>query len=364
MPVLILAGDEDFEISRKVAQMKLDLLDPNWATINFQRLDNPDLKSVMDAAATVPFGPGNRVIIVDRCDFFTKKRAKGGTASGAAAKAPAKTGSKAKDKGEVDPEEFEAALANVHPLTYLIFACPHNFDSTLKISKAASKVAKVEAFPKEKYWPGSHNAKLASWCQKEAKRFKATIDDESIQYLLDSTEANLRQISAEIQKAAVAILPKTHISFATIVELSPHHSNVFELADRWISGKKGQALVSLDELLATQSGIPIIATLQTLLGKWIKMKVLCDKFNHELPGAPGIDRRELALPDLTRRVAAEMKAMPFVVERDLRKISHISTETLIAKREELIRLEYMLKTGQIPERHALELFVHAAPAAH
>jgi DNA polymerase-3 subunit delta len=361
MPVVILAGEEDFEISRRVVQMKAELLDPNWATINLQRLDNPDLKSVIDAAATVPFGPGNRVIVIDRCDFFTKKRAKSGTASGAAAKAGARPASKSKEKAEIDPENFEAALANVHPLTYLIFSCPHNFDSTLKLSKAASKVAKIEAFPKDKYWPGSHNAKLASWCQKEAKRCKATIDDEAIQYLLDSTEANLRQISAEIQKAAVTVLPKTHISFATIVELSPHRSNVFELADRWIGGKKGQALVSLDELLAQQSGIPILATLQTLLGKWIKMKILGDKFNSELPVGPGIDRRELSLSDLTRRVAAEMKAMPFVVERDLRKIAHIPTETLIAKREELIRLEFLLKTGQVPERHALELFVHAAP---
>jgi DNA polymerase III subunit delta len=359
MPVLILAGEEDFEIGRRVAQLKSELLDPNWATLNLQRLDNPDLKDVIDAAATVPFGPGNRVIVIERCDFFTKKRGgKGGTADGAAAKSK---GSKSKDKSEIEPEEFEAALAGVHPSTHLIFLCPHNFDSTLKLSKAAAKVAKLEAFTKEKYWPGSHNAKLSSWCQKEAKRFKATIDDDAIQYLLDSTEANLRQISQEIQKAAVAILPKTHISFATIVELSPHHSNVFELADRWITGKKGQALVSLDELLAQQSGIPILATLQTLLGKWIKMKVLCDKFNSEMPVGPGVDRREMSLPDLTRRVAAELKAMPFVVERDLRKIGHIPTETLIAKREELIRLEFLLKTGQVPERHALELFVHAAP---
>jgi DNA polymerase III subunit delta len=358
MPVVILAGEEDFEIGRRVAQLKADLLDPNWATVNFQRLDNPDLKEVLDAALSVPFGPGNRVVVIDRCDFFTKKRTKGGAGAHSSARSSSRAASKSKEKTEIEPEEFETALNAVHPQTYLVFSCPHNFDTTLKLSKAASKVAKIEAFPKEKFWPGSHNAKLFNWCQKEAKRFKATIDDEAIQYLLDSSEADLRLISSEIQKAAVSILPKTHISFASIKELSPHHSNVFELADRWIGGKKGQALASLDELLEQQSGIPILATLQTLLGKWIRMKILCDKFNHELPVGPGIDRRELSLSDLTRRVSVEMKLMPFLVERDLRKIIHIPTETLIAKREELTRLEFLLKTGRVPERHALELFVH------
>ena len=126
MPVVILAGEEDFEIGRRVAQLKLELLDPNWATINFQRLDNPDLKEVLDAAATIPFGPGNRLVVVDRCDFFTKKRTKGGTADGAAPKT--KGAGKSKEKAEVEPEDFEAALAGVHPSTHLIFSCPHNFD--------------------------------------------------------------------------------------------------------------------------------------------------------------------------------------------------------------------------------------------
>jgi DNA polymerase-3 subunit delta len=360
MPVLVLAGDEDFEISRKVKELKAKLLDPSWASVNFQRLDNPSLQEISDAAQTIPFGPGNRVVLIDRCELFTKKRAKAGAAS--AAKASAKSAAKAaKDKDAIEPEDFEKSLSGVHPNTHLIFSCPFNFDSTLKISKAVSKVATVEAFPKEKYWPGSHNAKLHSWCQKEAKQYSATIDDEAIQYLLDSTEANLRQVSSELAKAAVAALPATHINYALIVELSPHHSNVFELADKWISGDTADALVSLHELLREQSGIPVLATLQTLLGKWIRMKVICDKINSELPGGAGVKRKELPLPELTRRVASELKLVPFVVERDLRKIARIPTTQLLSKRDELTRLEHLLKTGQVPERHALELFAVTSP---
>jgi DNA polymerase-3 subunit delta len=359
MPVLILAGDEDFEISRRLAQLKIELVDPAWLTFNWQRLDNPGLHEVTEAAAGVPFGPGNRVVVIDRCALFTKKRSKSGPAE-TVKQTSVKAVGRGKAESEVDPAEFEKVLASVHPQTYLVFSCPYNFDSTLKLSKAAAKVAKVEAFPKEKYWPGSSNARLRSWCQKEAKRFSATIADEAIQYLLDSTEANLRQVSAEIEKAAVAIMPNTHITEAVVIELSPHHSSVFDLADRWLSGKPDQAIIALNEILNQQSGIPVLAALQTMFGRWIRLRVLVDKHNAELPSAPGVERKELPLAELTKRIAAELKLVPFIVEKDLRKLIHVSAQDLIAKRDELTRMELMLKSGAMPERHALELFVHGA----
>jgi DNA polymerase III subunit delta len=361
VPVLILAGEEDFELSRRLSVLKTQLLDPAWTSINLQHLNCSNLREIMDAAASVPFGPGNRLIVVDRCDLFTKKRAREGTTGSASRKQGAKVSGKSKETSDVEPEEFERALSSVHPQTYLIFSCPFNFDSTLRLAKAAAKVAKLDAFPREKYWPGSRNAKLWTWCQKEAKSFGATIEDEAIQYLLDSTEGDLRQISSEIQKAAITALPKTHITLKLIVQLSPHHSNVFILAEHWLTGSGSGALIALDEVLSQQSAIPIVAALQTLLSKWIKMKVLCETYNNELPSGPGIDRRELPLAELSKRVAAELKLMPFVVEREMRKIVNLTSDSLIAKREELTRLEYLLKSGQIPDRHALELFVHAHP---
>jgi len=364
MPVLVLAGDEDFELSRRLEELKNKLLDPAWVTVNFQRLENPSLADVMDAALTVPFGPGNRLVLIDRCELFTKKRAgRGGTANDSAPKAgKSKTkeskskDAKSKGKDSFEPEDVEQTLSKVGSNTYLVFACPYNFDATLKISKSVSKIAKIENFPKEKYWPGSQNAKLQTWCQKEAHRFNATIEDKAVQYLLDSTEASLRQISSEIQKAAVAALPDTHITYNLIVELSPSHSNIFALAERWLVGDAKGASEDLVEILTQQSAIPVIAALQTLLAKWIRMKVFADNFNSELPSAPGIKRREIAVPELARMVAGELKLVPFVVERDLRKLVRIPTSRLVDCRKQLTHLEDLLKTGQIPERHALEIF--------
>jgi DNA polymerase III subunit delta len=354
LPVLILAGDEDFEMSRRVQVLKEKLIDPAWASVNFMRMDNPSIQEICDAAAQLPFGPGNKVILIERCDLFTKKRSKAG---GEDDSVPAKSAKKetAKDKNS-GLEFFEAALDSVAENTYLLFSCPYNFDSTLKTSKAVPKSVGMEKFEKERYYVGSKNPRLDTWCRKEAKRWGATIDDDAATYLLDGLEADLRSVSNELQKAAVYIMPKTHITLEAVQELTPFHSHVFVLADKWISGKTSEAYDSLRELLSRQSGMPIIAMLQTMLSKWVYMKTLCEKYNQETPHAPG-GKRELPLSELVKRVSAQVKSHPMVVESDLKRISKETSASLIRKKVELTRMEHLVKTGQLPESHALELLI-------
>ncbi|HEY9712381.1 MAG TPA: hypothetical protein V6C72_02860, partial [Chroococcales cyanobacterium] len=236
-------------------------------------------------------------------------------------------------------------------------SCPFNFDSTLKLSKAAAKHATSETFPKEKYYLGSRNPKLEAWCRKEAKRFNATIEDEAISYLLDGTEADLRQVSSELEKAAVYMLPARHITYDAVVKLSPYHSHVFVLADKWINGKSKEALLSAEELLSRQSAMPIIATMQTMLSKWIHMRALCEKYNMESPTGPGVNRRELPFQEQVKRVTAELKGIPMVVEKDLKRIMKVPTAQLLEKRIALTRLEDAIKSGQLKESNALQIFL-------
>jgi DNA polymerase-3 subunit delta len=348
MPVLILAGDEEFELWRRVQHLKEELLDPAWASVNFLKMDNPGIAEIINAAGSLPFGFGKKVILFDRCDLFTKKKSKGGDSSSKA------DDTKGKDKLL---DELEKALAAVSENTHVIFACPFNFDSTLKTAKACAKQATLETFAKEKFWVGSFNPKLATWCRKEAKHHGATIEDDAITYLLDGTEANLRQISLELEKAAIHILPDKHITLKTVVSLSPYHSHVFVLADRWLSGKGKEALVSADEMTARQSAMPLIATFQTMISKWIQIKALTEKYNRESGTGPGINRRELPSSELVRRISSELKAAPMVVEKDLKRLSKVPLERLIEKRKTLTRLEASIKTGLIPDAHALQIFL-------
>lgn len=351
MPVIVVSGEEEFLVSRRIAEHKEKLVDPQWASFNFTRLSEPTLSEIIDATAALPFGTGNKVILIDRCDLFTKKRGKEKEPKASAGAAP-------KDNRDKLIEQLGKVLPQMAPNTYLIFSCPFNFDSTLKTSKAVAPHATMEEYPKEKFWPGSQSPKLETWCNKEAHRYKATMDTDAIYYLLESFDADLRGVSAEIQKAAVNILPATHIKLATVVALSPHHSHVFALAEQWITGKTGQALASCEEILSRSSAMPLIAAMQTMLSKWIHMRALQDNINAGQPGGPGINRRDLPIGELAKRIASEMnQRSAWVVEKDLRNISSHSLESLVEKRARLLVLEDLIKTGQMPEAHALESFI-------
>ncbi len=335
MPIIILAGDEDFEISRRIAELKSTLLVEPWHTINFIKLNNPDFSILAENAASLVFGKGKRIVLLEDCQFFTKKRAKS-----------------EESKTVIDSsfeEAFSAMLTGVSENTYLVLACPYNFDSTLRLSKVASKVAKIEEFTKEKYFPGSRNAKLEAWCRNEAKKFGATIDESAIHYLLAACEASLRKLSSEIEKAALSILPQTVITYSVVSETCSSQGHIFEFVDLWLNGQTGRALSVLQELLAQQNTMPILAALQTMLSKWIKLKALYEQYN--IPGKVNSPSH------IAKQIASELKLLPFSVEKDLQRLQKHNVTSLVEKRLQLTRLEYSIKIGQIPDSHALTFFV-------
>lgn len=350
MPVLLFAGEEDFLLARRVNELREELVLPAFAAFNFVRLENPPVEEIIDIAGGLPFGPSNKMILIERCELFHKKR------SGQAQEPSAK---KAKEAAKDLSSEFEQALASVADNTYLVFACPYNFDKTLKLSKAIEKHAKLVEFPKQKYYVGSRNPQLETWCRKEAHSFGTTISDDAIHYLLESTEANLRYVSKEIEKAATYILPNKQITLAHVQELASHTSHIFAFIDQWASNQPLLALRSLNELTARQSAMPLIATMQTTLSRWIELKIEAEKIIAKQPVSPGMARRANAIStqELAKKIAWETKSQPFLIEKDLARISGLSLEWLMEKRIKLCELENAIKTGQMPDSHALALLI-------
>lgn len=356
MPVIVLAGEEELLLSRRLAELKSTLLSPPWHTINLIKLNNPSFITLQESAATLAFGASKRIVLIENCQLFTKKRGKASAAKESAAGENefSKTGKTTKSKqavSENSPEaDLEVALSSVSENTYLIFSCPHNFDSTLKLSKSVSKYAQLEEFPREKYFPGSRNPKLEAWCRQEAKKYNATIDDAAIQHLLTSTEADLRLISSEIEKTAIHILPETKITANIVASICSPPGHIFQFIDFWLNGQTDKALQNLQSLLAQQSAMPILATMQTMLSKWIKLKTLYETYACS-------DNKQGGQTQMAKQIATDLKLMPFSVEKDLRRLHKFTASQLVDKRLQLTRLEYSIKIGQIPDSHALSLFV-------
>jgi DNA polymerase-3 subunit delta len=344
MPVIILAGEEEYRLSKRLAELKESLLTPAWQTMNFIRLQKPTLNSLHEAASTIAFGQGNRIVLVDNCDFFTKKRTKADSDSEQKVEA-----AQAKKSIKLD-DELEIVLSSIPANTYLIFACPYIFDSTLKSSKTAGKYAQLEEFPSEKYFPGSRNPKLELFCRNQAKQYGATIDDAAIEYLLNSTEGDLRRLANEIEKASLTVLPQTKITYELVSNICSAQGHIFQFIDLWLSEQSSKALNNLRELLAQQNAMPILATLQTMLSKWIKIKALYEQYSGE-------KEKKTSPSEINKKIAADLKLMSFSIEKDLRRLQKFTAAQLVDKRLQLTRLEYAIKVGQIPADHALIMFV-------
>jgi DNA polymerase-3 subunit delta len=348
MPVIVLAGEEEFRIAREVETLGKRLVDPAWSQFNFQKIDSPDIKDVVDAAATLPFGPGNKVIVFEHCALFTKKRAAKEDDAGSAGTA--------KDKSAKVFDDLDAALQSVSPATHLIFSCVANFDSTLKVSKVVAKHAELRKFDKVKYFAGAANRELLDFCNKEAHRFDACIDDDAAFYLAESTEVDLRQISSEISKAATYILPEKTIRLEHVTTLSPHYSQVFSLMEHWAAGRRRRVLTAIKELQARQiSPHMVLAAAQTVIAKWLGYKIEVEKACGAPAASRDVRRKEVPLNEIAKRIAFEPR-LAFIVEQDLKRIRSLTLEYLVRKRQELTDLEYLLKSGQMPEAHALEHF--------
>lgn len=350
MPIIILAGEEELLIEERVEELKQKLLDPAWTSFNFSRIDGGQLKDVVDAAAAIPFGPGNKLILFDRCLLFTKKK-------GAKSTDEDDSPSKSKKSAEQSLTDLDQALAHIHPNTYLVFACQANFDKTLKTSKVFEKHTKPEEFPALNYATWSKNEQLFTWARKRAHKFGALIEDEAIIYLAESTDADLRQMSSDIEKAATYLLPETKITLAVVSELSPHHSTLFALLDHWLAGRKHAVLESLEELTGKQQSVlPIMAGLQTTLSKWILIKTHAEELLASLPGGRGIQRRTLPAMEIAKRIEGPLKIKAWLIKNDLERIEKVELSFLIEKKQQLTKLESMIKFGQIRDQQALSLF--------
>ena len=345
MPIIILAGEEEFLISRRSKALKAELVDPAWESFNFVRLVDPDLKQVIDAAATVPFGPGNRLVMVDQCALFTRKKS--------GKESDAEGGSKSSKL----IDDFDAALKMVAPNTYLLFVCIANFDKTLKTSKVALKHATPQEFERLKYLDGKHRSGFITFCNQEAKKNNARIDDEACMYLADSTEINLRQIATEIEKTAIYILPEQHIRLEHVMLMSPHFSNVFALLDYWASGKPDDVLQLIQELQSRQvSAHMVLAGMQTVLSKWISYRAELERSVSAMGGGREVRKREPAWSQIAAKINPNPWMAKNFVEPELKRIYPVPLERLTAKKRELTDIEFLLKTGQMPEGHALEAF--------
>ena len=320
MPVYLFWGEEDFNIETETKELKKNLLDASWGSINYKLLEEPDLKLLLENIETTPMMFGNLVIEVHSTKLFTR------------------------GKAQTNEQLMDRLIENINslnPSMNIIFVCKiernsgKKIDSAKKLVKTISKVGEIKEFPAFKAWEEN---KLKDWIKNTLKPRKISMTNEASTLLVFQTGTDLRKIDTELEKLITYVYPKKEITKDDVAELCAGTENIFRMTDLWLQNEKQKAICELRKLFEKNPPVKILATMQSVLKKCIKIKM------ESQSNSPA-------------DIAKKLNLHPFVVEQEIKKLRNVTVEQLLEQRQKLNAFEYKMKTGQIQPELALEMAV-------
>ena len=145
---------------------------------------------------------------------------------------------------EEDEANLTVYLKRPSPSSVVIFVA-NELDKRRKISKLLLENSVAVEFAE------LSDEELLSWARTKLKDLKAEADDRALRHLIGLVGNNVRRLTNEIEKLAVAALPDSLITFELVESLVPDSRELsnFELTDHLLSKNKSRALQVLKKIL-------------------------------------------------------------------------------------------------------------------
>ena len=149
----------------------------------------------------------------------------------------------------------------------------------------------------------------------------------------------MRQLDSEIQKLAISVLPKDTANENDVKEICTNNEDLFALSDALMQMQYDTALLEYKKLLDKDHPIKILATLQTMVRKWVTLKANSKASSFELLKLTGMNE--------------------YVIKLTLQKMKNTTLRQLVALKENLTTCEYRIKSGQAldVEREVADAFL-------
>lgn len=318
MAVFLFYGQEEYLMEKEIKKLKNELLDASFMSMAYKVFDNPPFNTLIECVQSAPLMFGNTLSIV-----YLDKYLIGNKMS--------------LDDKQI--ESIEYSLSTLSDSVNIIFVCKiardenKKPDSRKKFYKVLSKYAQVREFAQYR----TYDKQLPTEIQKMAKEKDLTISSDSVAVLIEQLGVNLTLLDSELEKLKIAIHPKNAIDSASIKKYCTSTDDVFVLADLIIEGNKNEVLKQYNLLTEKKHPLEIFAFLQTNFQKFIVIK------NYEKKMSPA-------------DIGAKLRLHEFIVKKTQEKLRKTSLEKLIQIRENLINVEYKIKTGQtVSPETALEM---------
>ena len=319
MGVYFFYGDEDYLIDQELKKYR-DTLDVNFSAMNYTVYDSLSFPELMAVIRTQPMMFGKMMIVINTRKLISESGKRESLLS--------------VSLEDEQLEELESALngniENCNDTLDIFFVEKYEKDDKTKKPDTRRKIYKIlSKYPTQNFpvIATYKTAELTNIINSMAKKIGVKIQPDAAGLLIESKGNNLREYERELDKLQLLAYPETTITKSMVEEICESNEDLFNLTDYILAGNYGKAVTELRKLMETNYPLRILATLQTMLKKWIYMKLHSGKKSF-------------------KDIGVKVGMHEYVVQKTLEKMKNVNLKGLVDLRKNITEAEYRIKSGQ------------------
>ncbi len=241
-----------------------------------------------------------------------------------------------KDNLKEDDEEILAKYLRRPAETSVVIFVADELDKRRKLSKILLDNCVAVEFTE------LSDAESISWAKTKLKEFDAEADESALRHLFGLVGSDIRRLTNEIEKLAVAALPDKLITFDLVESLVPDSRAIsnFDLTDYLLAKNKKHALLTLKKIL--DDGAEPLMILGLIANNFHRLFL-----SKELMGQ-GVERREVA----------RIMKLPYAKQEDfLATARRADAEKLSRIMRKIAETDLAIKTSKGTPRLQIEMLV-------
>lgn len=310
MTIYLYWGEDDFSLTKAVNDLRKSVLDPSWASFNYDKIspDQPDaVINALNQAMTPPFGTGGRLVWLVNTSIFQQC-------------------------SEAMLTELERTLPAIPQECILLLTTANRPDGRLKSTKLLQKHGHIREFALIPPWK---TEELVQRVKSHAQEIGVKLTVNAAELLAQSVGNDTRMLVNELEKlqlyAGNSKFPLDENAIAKLV--TSNTQNSLQLAAALLKRDAAKALELVADLInKNEPALRIVATLIGQFRTWLWVKLMVSEGES--------DPKAIA----TAAEVTNPKRIYFLTK----EIQYLSLKQLTSTLRLLLELEFSLKRGADP----------------
>ena len=308
MAVYFYYGDEDFNIDLAIESMR-SKLNPDFLSMSYRNLDNPEYPELITALRTPPMMFGNSLFVINADKYFSSQK---------------------NFFEDSELEDIEDALTNNPEGLDIVFVVKLPRDEGKKIDSRRKLYKILNKFNSEEFasFKTYKTAEIADWIRRRAKKKDLIIKDDATELLIEQIGNNLRQFYIELDKLKLIAYPNKTVTKEMVSDIAVSNQDLFNITELIMKNKKDEALLEFKKLTDKKHPLEILSAIQTMLRKWILIKTKA---------------QTSSFAELSKITGQH----EFVVKQTFQKLKNTKASDLVNLKQNLSEVEYRIKSGEV-----------------